>query len=68
MFVSDLKKNLVSITFLEDYAYDMIFIKGNTFLRHIVTGKVKQIVLRMKNLYNLDVDDCVALSTKVEKV
>ena len=31
-------------------------------------GQMKQIVVRVKNLYKLDVEDCVALSTKLDKV
>lgn len=46
----------------------MIFIKGKVFLRHITTGQVKQIRVLVNNLYELDVEGSVALSTKVEKV
>jgi hypothetical protein len=53
---------------LEDRGYDVIFNKGKDFLRHIAMGQVKQIGVRVKNLYKLDVEDCVALSTKAEKV
>lgn len=41
MFVPGLKKNLVSVTVLEDNGYDVIFNKGKAFLRHISTGRVK---------------------------
>ena len=68
MFVLGLKKNLISIAVLEDRGYDMIFNKGKTFLRHISTRKVKKIEVCVKNLYKLDVEDCVALKTKEEKV
>lgn len=34
MFVLGIKKNLVSIVVLEECGYDMIFGKGNGFLRH----------------------------------
>jgi hypothetical protein len=68
MFVPGLKKNLISVAVLEDRGYDVIFNKGKAFLRHIATGQVKQIRVRVKNLYKLDVEDCVALSTKAEKV
>jgi len=68
MFILALKKNPFSIVVLEDRGYDMIFSKGKAFLRHIAMGKVKQIDVRVKNLYKLDVEDCVVLSTKAEKV
>jgi len=68
MFVPGLKKNLVSIVVLEDCGYDVIFCKGKAFLRHIATGQVNQIGVRVKNLYKLDVEGCATLSTKAEKV
>ena len=46
----------------------MIFNKGKTFLRHIATGQVNHIRVRVKKLYKLDVGDCVALSSKAKKV
>eukprot|EP00253_Pinus_taeda_P005812 PITA_05812 len=55
--VSGLKKNLVSIAMLEDKGYDVVFIKGKVFLRHITTRQVKQIGSRVKNLYALEVQD-----------
>ena len=57
MYVSGLKKNLVSISMLEDRAYDVIFSKGMSFLRHIATGYVKRTGVRVKNIYNLEVED-----------
>eukprot|EP00253_Pinus_taeda_P031801 PITA_31801 len=68
MFVLGLKKNLVSVAVLEDCGYDVIFSKGKDFLRHITTGQVKHIVVRVKSIYKLDVEYCAALSTKAEKV
>jgi len=68
MFVLGLKENLVSIVVLEDHGYSLIFIKGKEFLRHIAMGQVKQTEVRVKNLYKLDMEDCVALRIKVEKV
>ena len=68
MFVLGLKKNLIFVAILEDHGCEVILIKGKAFLRHIATGQVKQIGVRVKNLYNLDVEDYVALSTKAEKV
>lgn len=41
MFVSGLKKNLVSIVVLEYHGYDVIFSKGKAFMRHIAMGHVK---------------------------
>lgn len=37
MFILCLKKNLIVVVFLEDHGYDVIFGKGNEFLRHIAT-------------------------------
>jgi len=68
MFVLSLKKNLIFVTVLEDHGCEVIFIKGKAFLRHIAMGQVKQIRVCAKNLYKLDVEDCVALSTKAKKV
>jgi len=68
VFILDLKKILISIIVLEDCGYDVIFNKGNELLRHIAMGQVKQIEVRVKNLYKLDVEDCVALSIKAEKM
>ena len=66
-YVLSLQKNLVSVSLLEDHGYDVIFRKGKDFLRHIASREVKQIRVRVKNLYKLDIEDCVALSTKAEK-
>ena len=68
MYVLGLKKNLVSVAMLEDHGYAMTFNKGKNFLRHIAFGQVKQIGVRVKNLYKLDVEDSVSLSIKAEKV
>eukprot|EP00253_Pinus_taeda_P027856 PITA_27856 len=68
MYVPGLKKNLVSIAMLEDKGYDVVFSLGKVFLRHIGTGQTKQIGIRVKNLYNLQVDDCAALGSKAEVV
>eukprot|EP00253_Pinus_taeda_P014515 PITA_14515 len=37
-YVPGLKKNLVSITMLEEKGYGVVFSKGKVFLRHITTG------------------------------
>lgn len=55
MYVPGLKKNLVFVVVLEDYGYDLIFRKGKAFLRHITMGQVKQIHVRVKKLYALEV-------------
>ena len=35
MYVPRLKKNLVSVTMLEDKSYDVVFSNGKAFLRHL---------------------------------
>eukprot|EP00253_Pinus_taeda_P020292 PITA_20292 len=67
MYVPGLK-NLVFVAMLEDRGYDVIFSKGKAFLRHIATGQVKSIGVRVKKLYKLEVEDCATLSTKANKV
>ena len=67
-YVPGLKKNLVSVAMLEDKGYDVVFSKGNTFLRHINTGRTKRIGIQVKNFYKLEVDDYAALSSKAELV
>ena len=50
---------------LEDRGYDVVFNKGNVFLRHIITRQVKQISSLVKNLYALNVQDaCKSLRRK----
>jgi len=66
--VPGLMKNLVSISMLEDRGYDVIFSKGKVFLRHIAAGHIKNIGFRFQNLYKIEVQDCVSLSSKVEKM
>lgn len=68
MFVPRLKKNLISVEIFEDHGYDIIFNKGKSFLRHIVTRQVNRIGVRVKNLYKIEVGDFVALISKEEKV
>jgi hypothetical protein len=68
MHVPGLKKNLVSVTMLEDKGYDVVFSDGKDFLRHQTTVQVKKIGIRVKNIYKLEVDGCVAMMGKVEKV
>ena len=65
LYVPGLRKNLVSIAVLEDHGYEVIFRKGNYFLKHIAIGQVKKINVRVKNLYALEVEDaCKALRSK----
>lgn len=68
MYFPSLEKNLASVSMLEDRGYDVIFSKEKAFLCHIASGKVKRIEFWVKNLYKLDVEECNALSKKVEKV
>ena len=68
MHVPRLTKNLVSISMLEDRDYDVIFSKGKVFLRHIATGQVKKIGIRVQNLYKIEVEDCATLSSKEKKM
>jgi hypothetical protein len=64
MHVSGLKKNLVSVTMLEDRGYDVVFNDGKAFLRHKTTGQVKKIGIRVKNIYKLEVDGCISMMGK----
>ena len=41
MFVIGLKKNLIFVVILEDQCSEVIFVKGNVFLRHVAMGQVK---------------------------
>lgn len=68
MFVLGLEKNIPFVAVLEDHGYDVICNKGKEFSRNIRTRQVKQIRFHVKNMYKLYVEDCVALSTMVEKV
>lgn len=68
VYVSGLKKNLVFVSMLQDQGYDIMFSKGKDFLHHIATGQVKRIWVRVKNLYELEVEDYATKSTKEEKV
>jgi len=64
MYVPELKKNLVSVAIFEDRGYDVIFSKGNAFLQHKAIGPVKKIGIQVKNIYKLEVEVCVSLSSK----
>ena len=63
-----LKKNLVFVVVLEDKGYDVVFSRGKAYMKHVATGKVKQIGVWVKNLYKLEVVACAALSGKTEHV
>lgn len=66
--VPGLKKNLVSVAMLEDRGYDVIFSEGKAFLRHKTIEEEKNMGIRVNNLYKMDVDGCVALMGKANKV
>ena len=46
----------------------MVFNKGKYYLKHVATRQVKQIGVRVKNIYTLEVDACIALSNKEEHI
>ena len=50
MHVPGLKKNLVSVSMLEDLGYDVVFSEGKVFLRNKATTQVKRIGVSVKNL------------------
>ena len=68
MHVPGLKKNLVSVAMLKDRGYDVVFSEGKAFLRHKTMGQTKKIGVRIKNLYKMEVDGCVAMVGKAEEV
>ena len=68
MHVPSLKKKLVSIAMREDRGYDVVFREGKYFFRHKATKQAKNIGIRVKNLYKLDVDGCETLMGKANKV
>ena len=53
MHVPGLKKNLISMTMLEDKGYDVFLSEGKAFLGSKTTGETRRIVVRVKNLYQL---------------
>ena len=53
---------------LEDKGYDVVFSEGKAFLRHRTTGKTKRIGIRVKNLYNMEVDGCATMMGKADQV
>lgn len=66
MCVLILKKKLVYVIVLEGARYDAMFSTRKAYLKHVALGQVKQIGVRIENLYKFEVDACVALSIKVE--
>eukprot|EP00253_Pinus_taeda_P015065 PITA_15065 len=66
MHVPGLKKNLIYVAMLEEKGYDVVFSKGKAFLRSKTTGETRKIGVRVRNLYQLHVDGCVAMAGKVE--
>jgi hypothetical protein len=68
MHVSGLKKNLVSFAMLEEKGYDIVFSDGKAFLQLKTTGQVKNIGIRVNNIYKLEVDGCATMMGKEEKV
>ena len=68
MHFPGLKKNLVSVAMLEDKGYDVVFSEGKSFLRYKTTVQTKNIGVKIKNLYKLEVDGCVAMVGKAEEV
>ena len=68
MHVPGLKKNLISMSMLEDKGYDVVFSKGKAFLRSKATGETQRIVVQVQNLYQLHVDGCATMVCKAEGV
>ena len=68
MHVPGLKKNLTLVAMLEDKGYDVVFSKGKAFLHSKATGETQRIGVRVNNLYQLQVDGCVAMAGKAEGV
>ena len=54
MHVPSPKKNLVSVTMLEDRGYNVVFSDKKSFLRHKTMVQAKRIGIRVKNLYKLE--------------
>lgn len=68
MYVHGLKENLISGEVLACHGYDIVVSKGKSFMRHVPIGQVKHIRFRVKNLYKLEVEVCVALGRKSGEV
>lgn len=68
LYVPRLKQNIVSVVTLEDKGYDFIFNIGKDYIQHLAFVCKKQIGVRKKNLYKLQVETSAALSRKVGRV
>ena len=68
MHVPGLKNNLISLVTLEDKGYDVVFSEGKDFLHSKKTGETRKIGVRVKNLYQLQVDGYTAMACKAEGV
>ena len=66
MHVPGLKKNLISVAMLGDKGYDVVFSEGKAFLCSKATGETRRIGVRVKNLYQLQVDGCATMAGKAE--
>ena len=64
MHLSGLKKNLVSPAMLVDRGYDVVFSDGKAFVQHKTMGQAKRIGIRVKNIYNMEVDGCASMMGK----
>ena len=68
LHVPGLMKNLISVAMLEDKGYDVVFSEGKAFLRSKTTGETRKIGVRVKKLYQLQVDGCTAMACKAKGV
>ena len=68
MHILGLKKNLISVAMLEDKGYDVVFSEGKACLHSKATGETQRIGVRVKNLYQLQVDGCATMAGKAEGV
>jgi len=59
-----LRQNLVSVATLEDKGCDIIFSRDKAYFHHLASGCKKQIGVRVKNLYKLQVETGAACSNK----
>ena len=60
-----MKKNLVFVATLEDKGYVVILRRDKAYLKHLASRCMKQIDVKMKNLYLLQVEIGATLSCKV---
>ena len=57
-------QNLVSTATHDDKGYHVIFRRGKAYLQHLASGCKKQIGVRVKNLYKLQLEIGATLSSK----